>query len=190
MQIKTVVVGPLGTNCYIVSGDAGGEAFVIDPGEDALDIIDALDEDNLDVAAIVLTHGHFDHIQAAGDLKKAKGGDIYAHPADAVPGTDEPLIDGQMLTAGEVTLTVISTPGHSRGSCSLVGEGAVFCGDLLFRDSVGRTDFAGGSMPELLKSLERLKELPDETVVFPGHGPETTIGREKMMNPFMSMGGR
>jgi hydroxyacylglutathione hydrolase len=190
MKVKTVVVGPLGTNCYVVTGDAGGEAIVIDPGEDALDIIDVLNNDNLDVAAIVLTHGHFDHIQAAGDLKKAKGGDIYADPADAVPGADKQLAEGQEFVAGGAKLTVLKTPGHSRGSCSLVGEGAVFCGDLLFRDSVGRTDFEGGSMEELLKSLDRLKELPDDTVVFPGHGPNTTIGREKTMNPYMSMGGR
>lgn len=188
MKIKTVVVGPLGTNCYIITGDEAGEALVIDPGDDALDIIDALNEDNLEVSAIVLTHGHFDHIQAAGDIKKSKGGRIFAHPADQVPGTDEPLAEGDELTAGGAVLRVILTPGHSRGSCSLIGDGAVFCGDLLFRDSVGRTDFEGGSMAELLRSLDKLKELPDETVVFPGHGPETTIGREKMMNPFMSMG--
>ncbi len=189
MKVKTVVVGPLGTNCYIVSGDAGGTAMVIDPGEDPLDIIDALEENKLKVKAIVLTHGHFDHIQAAGAVKKATGADVYAQPADHVPGTDKPLTDGLKLTVGGEEFRVITTPGHSQGSCSLVGEGAVFCGDLLFRDSVGRTDFEGGSMPELLASLERLKELPDDTIVFPGHGPDTTIGREKMMNPFMTRGG-
>ncbi len=188
MEVKTVVVGPLGTNCYIVSGEGGGDSFVIDPGDDALDIIEALSKDKLTVRTIILTHGHFDHIQAAGAVKKATGAEVYAHPADQVPGVDKPLSDGLELVAGGETLLVMTTPGHSRGSCSLVGDGAVFCGDLLFRDSVGRTDFEGGSMPELLRSLERLKELPNETTVFPGHGPSTTIGREKMMNPFMQRG--
>lgn len=190
MKVETVVVGPLGTNCYIVTGDAGGEAIVIDPGDDAPAIIEALQRDKLGVKAIVLTHGHFDHIQAAGSLKKSKGGDIYAHPADQVPGSDRPLDEGLEFQAGGAVLRTICTPGHSQGSCSLVGDGAVFCGDLLFRDSVGRTDFEGGSMPELMRSLDRLKKLPDETIVFPGHGPDTTIGREKLMNPFMSSRGR
>jgi hydroxyacylglutathione hydrolase len=188
MLIKTVVVGPLGTNCYIVADKPGSAAFVIDPGEDALDIMDALDEDDLTIEKILITHGHFDHIQAAGDLKKARGGDILAHPADGFPGADGDIAEGDVLAIDGVKLTVMETPGHSLGSCSFMGDRMLFCGDLLFQGSVGRTDFEGGSMDELMNSLARLKKLPNETIVYPGHGPRTTIGAEKESNPFLLMG--
>jgi glyoxylase-like metal-dependent hydrolase (beta-lactamase superfamily II) len=183
--LKTVVVGPLATNCYILARDSGGPAFVIDPGEDVLDIIDALDEDNLKVGRILITHGHFDHTQAAWDLKKARGGDILSHTGDGLPGTDGELKDGQQLELNGVVLTVWYTPGHSKGSVSLVGKKEVFCGDLLFQGSVGRTDFEGGSVDELMASLDRLRELADTTAVFPGHGPATNIGVERATNPYM-----
>lgn len=188
MLIKTVVVGPLATNCYIVADGPGAEAFVIDSGDDALDILDALEEDDLSVGKILITHAHFDHINAAGDLKKARGGMIYAHSADSMPGADEEIAEGDELAAGGVKFTVMHTPGHSLGSCTFAGPNMIFCGDLLFEGSVGRTDFPGGSTEELMNSLARIKRLPNETIVYPGHGPRTTIGNEKASNPFLLMG--
>ncbi len=189
MLVKVVVVGPLATNCYIVAGQPGGNAMVIDPGEDAPDIIAALDADMLSLKYIVTTHGHFDHTQGAWELKTARGGEIYGHPADALPATDKELAEGMEFDFGGIMLTVLNTPGHSLGSCSLVTDGAVFCGDLLFAGSVGRTDFPGGSVDQLLDSLEKLRPLPADTIVYPGHGPATTIGDEVDNNPFFKLRG-
>lgn len=186
MLIKTIVVGPLATNCYIVADKPGGPAFVIDPGEDALDIMESLDEDDLTVGSILLTHGHFDHIQAAGELKKARGGMILAHKGDALDFADAEFSEGDTLEAGGLKLTVMHTPGHSLGSSTFIGQNEIFCGDLLFEGSVGRTDFPGGSTEELMNSLARLKRLPDGTAVYPGHGPKTFIGVEKRSNPFLA----
>ncbi|MFH1736900.1 MAG: MBL fold metallo-hydrolase [Actinomycetota bacterium] len=185
MIVKVVVVGTLATNCYIVAAEKGGHAMVVDPGEDAPAIMAALDEDDLKIDRIVVTHGHFDHTQGAWDLKKARGGEIYAHPAEDLPGTDRELADGQEFDIDGLHIKVIQTPGHSRGSCALIADGAVFSGDLLFTGGVGRTDFPGGSTEELLNSLDKLRTFPDNTVVYPGHGPATTIGEEKANNPFM-----
>ena len=185
MIVKTVVVGTLATNCYIVAAKKGGRALVIDPGDDAPAIMTALDEDKLKVDRIVVTHGHFDHTQGAWELKKDRGGEIYAHPAEDLPGTDHELADGQQFDIDGLHIKVIQTPGHSRGSCTLIADGAVFSGDLLFVGGVGRTDFPGGSTEDLLNSLDKLRTFSDNTVVYPGHGPATTIGEEKASNPFM-----
>lgn len=188
MLIKTVVVGPLATNCYIVAEKPGRDAFVIDPGEDALDIMDSLDEDDLTVGKILITHGHFDHIQGAWDLRKTRGGVILAHPGDKVEAINGEIAEGDELEVGGITLKVMHTPGHSLGSCTFAADNAIFCGDLLFEGSVGRTDFPGGSMEELMNSLARIKRLPNTMAVYPGHGPKTTIGNEKASNPFLLMG--
>jgi hydroxyacylglutathione hydrolase len=190
MIIKTVVVGPLGTNCYIVAAHSGGKAMVIDPGEDASNIAAALDKDNLKLAYIVTTHAHFDHIQAAKELKQAKGGEIYGHPADGLPFADKELKDGMEFELDGLKLKIIHTPGHSAGSCSILVDGALFGGDLLFAGSVGRTDFPGGSYEALLDSLDKLRPLPVETRVYPGHGPATTLGIEIESNPYFQMKGR
>jgi len=190
MIIKTVVVGSLATNCYIVARKAGGNAFVIDPGEDALDIMDALDEDDLKVGKILVTHGHFDHTQGAWDLKKARGGEIYAHPGDELPGVDRDLEEGMELDVDGVLLKVLHTPGHSPGSISFVGKKEIFSGDLIFQGSVGRTDFPGGSVDRLMESLDLLRGFSDYMNVYPGHGPKTTIGEEKASNPYMLIRGK
>ncbi len=189
MIIKTVVVGPLETNCYIVADHKGGQAAVIDPGEDAGKIIAALEEDDLKVAYILTTHAHFDHIQAAKELKEAKGGQIYSHPSESLPFADKEMAEGTEFDVDGISLKVIQTPGHSAGSCSIMADGVIFSGDLLFEGAVGRTDFPGGSVDELLDSLDKIKAMPDETVVYPGHGPSTTIKREKEQNPFLKIRG-
>lgn len=190
MLVKTIVVGSLATNCYLVAAKKGGNALVIDPGEDAPEIIKALDEDKLKVSAILLTHGHFDHTQGSWDLKEQKGGEIYCHPAESLPGTDHPLAEGQEFDVDGLRFKVMLTPGHSRGSCAFVTDEAIFSGDLIFDGGVGRTDFPGGSVDDLMKSLEKLKKLPDETKVYPGHGPSSTVGQQKEENPFMRLGAK
>ncbi len=190
MIVKTIVVGSLATNCYVVADKKGGHALVIDPGEDAPAIMAALDEDELKVDRIIVTHGHFDHTQGAWDLKKDRGGEIYAHPDEDLPGTDRELADGQQFDIDGLHFKVMQTPGHSRGSCTLITDGAVFSGDLIFEGGVGRTDFPGGSTEALLYSLDKLRAFPDSTVIYPGHGPATTVGEEKANNPFMSIRGR
>jgi len=205
VRIDRVSVGPLETNCWIVSDDAGGPAVVIDPG-DELPAIEQL-IGGREVAVIVLTHGHFDHLGAAGELAESLGAPLAVHEADAdgittaegtggaffgfhghvAPAPDRRLADGDLVTAGLLTLRVLHTPGHSPGSISLLaeGEGHVFSGDTVFAGSVGRTDFPGGDARALRASITSVfVPLPAETKVHPGHGPDTTIGREQRVNPF------
>lgn len=203
-MMKTVVVGPLDVNCYIVWED--GPAFVIDPGGDADMIARELKKEGLSVAYIINTHGHFDHVGGDADIK-AQGGVLAIHSEDAPmldeaqdhgilygvkipeqPSPDELLKDGTKLTAGSITLEVLHTPGHTRGGVCFFDRkgGNLFTGDTLFAGSVGRTDFEGGSFEELMDSIKKkILPLGDTVKVFPGHGPSSTIGREKMMNPFV-----
>lgn len=207
MIVRTVRVGALGTNCYIVGCEKTRKALVIDPGDEPAKILAALRASELECGSIVNTHGHVDHIAGNAGVKAATGAPIEIHEADAQalvdpglnlsvlavsapvpgaegiagPGADRLLREGDEVVAGSVRLRVIHTPGHTPGSISLVGDGVVFCGDTLFADGgVGRTDFPGGSYDALVRSIEvKLFRLPDDTVVYPGHGPATTIGRER-----------
>ncbi|MEW6106443.1 MAG: MBL fold metallo-hydrolase [Bacillota bacterium] len=203
MIIRTVRVGALDTNCYIVGCERSRKALVIDPGAEPERIVAALRADILECEVIVNTHGHVDHIAANGAVKAATGAAIAIHAQDAralvdpsvnlsilaMPGArgiespraDRLLAEGDEVVAGSVRLRVVHTPGHTPGSISLVGDGVVFSGDTLFADGgIGRTDFPGGSYDSLVRSIEeKLFSLPDETVVYPGHGPSTTIGRER-----------
>lgn len=199
MDIKTLAVGPLETNCYIVSDEATGEALIIDPGDEPDRIMDLAE--GLKVRYIVLTHAHFDHAGAVPEVKEATGAEIAFHAderqayfsvseqaafwgfdAGAMPEPDVMLGEGDELKIGSTSLRVIHTPGHSAGGICLLGEGAVFSGDTLFMGSVGRTDFPGGSMEQIKKSFRRLMGLSPETLVLPGHGPASTIGRERTGN--------
>ncbi len=199
MDIKTLAVGPLETNCYVVSDEATGEAMVIDPGDEPDRIIEL--SGGLDVKYIVLTHAHFDHAGAVPELKEATGASIALHPADKaaystvteqaafwgfqsdpMPEPDIMLAEGDELSLGGTTLRVLHTPGHSPGCICLVGGGVLFSGDTLFKGSVGRTDLPGSSIGELKASFRRLLELPPETAVLPGHGPATTIAGERSYN--------
>jgi glyoxylase-like metal-dependent hydrolase (beta-lactamase superfamily II) len=208
MRIDRLVLGPLETNCWVVSDDAGGPSIVIDPAED-VDRILALVADR-GVAAVVLTHGHFDHLGAVSALLARTGAPLLVHEDDAgsistatgtggaafgfdvtAPPADRLLSDGDVIEAGVLTLSVLHTPGHTPGGICLFAEGSqaetpqLFAGDTLFAGSVGRTDFPGGDARALALSIaQKLAPLPGETVVHPGHGPDTTIGRERRLNPF------
>lgn len=207
MFIETLVVGPLQANCYIVGDETAAEALVIDPGGDAEEILEAIAKLGATVKTIVNTHGHVDHILANRRIKEATNAPIAIHSADGgmltnplaafsfllgvlkpSPPANMMLNEGDVLDVGDVHLRVIHTPGHSRGSICLYEEnkGVVFTGDTLFQGGIGRTDFPGGSYQTLVDSVRtKLLTLPDETVVYPGHGPTTTIGQERRYNPFL-----
>ena len=207
--LQRLVVGQLQVNCYIVACEETRKALVIDPGGEGSRILAAVEEHDLDVSKIVLTHFHFDHIMAVEDVRQATKAPVCIHAAEAEHLKRPPLLfrmmlpnapkdieadcllqDGDVLSLGQEQVHVLHTPGHSPGGISLwlPSNGAVICGDLLFRQGVGRTDFPGSSAHELLRSVrEKLFSLPDETVVYPGHGPETTIGYEKAHNPWVAI---
>jgi glyoxylase-like metal-dependent hydrolase (beta-lactamase superfamily II) len=202
MIVKTLPVGDLFTNCYLVGCERTNQAAVIDPGGEAVRILTTAQSAGLAVAQILLTHAHFDHMAAAAGLMQATGAPLFVHPAEqpllaagggatlfGFPAPDVPaavshLADGQDIAIGDVVLQVIHTPGHSPGSVCFyaASEGILFDGDVLFANGIGRTDLPGGQYATLMQSLERLMSLPDATVVYPGHGPATTIGQERTGN--------
>ena len=201
MIVKTLPVGQLESNCYIIADEETNRALVIDPGDEPDRIIEELN--GLDVDFIVLTHAHFDHAGAVGELKEATGAKIVIHELERehyaaikdqgafwgfslpdLPAPDTHIKDGDKLVLGSLTFTAIHTPGHTPGGICLYMPGLVITGDTLFAGSVGRTDFPGGSIAQLKESFRLLMGLPDETQVLPGHGPATTIGRERSMNMF------
>jgi len=206
--LRTLVVGALQTNCYIVGCERTREAMLIDPGADPEEILAVVSDLKVRVGQIVLTHFHFDHISAVDPVQSATGAVLAIHQSDAQylarppalfrlfsPPTptglvaDRLLHHGDIISVGDLEATVLHTPGHSPGGISLhiASEGVVFCGDTLFRDGVGRTDFPKCSQKTLVRSIrERLFALPDETIVYPGHGPDTTIGRERRYNPWVA----
>lgn len=206
MVLIRLVVGPLQVNCYILADEKTKEAVVIDPGDDAENILRIIREKALIVKYIVNTHAHFDHVGANRKLKDETGAQLLLHEADAVvlegssrhaaiynlkttssPPADRYVKHGDVISAGEISLSVLHTPGHSPGGICLVEQGIVFTGDALFAGSIGRTDFPGGDLMTLLNAIRaNLMILPDETRVFPGHGPDSTIGDEKRDNPFLN----
>lgn len=205
MKIIAMQVGNLGTNCYIVYSEKTKEAMIIDPGGDAGRILASIGNAGLHVKYIVNTHGHADHVLANMKIKEATGAELLVHKEDAGMLTnpqlnlstfigggavcgpaDKVLTDGDTLDIGELTFAVLHTPGHTPGGISLYCEGFLFSGDTLFAESVGRSDFPGGSHRQLVESIrQKLMVLDDQVKVYPGHGPETTIGWERRMNPFI-----
>jgi hydroxyacylglutathione hydrolase len=200
---ERLVLGELETNCWLASDGEGGPLLVIDPAGDSDELLAAIGD--RDVAAVVLTHGHFDHLGAARDVLDATGAPLLVHEADAdailtpegsggapfgsdatAPPADRLLHEGDLVEAGTLRLVVLHTPGHTPGSICLhaVDDAELFCGDTLFAGSVGRTDFAGGDPLAMRRSIARLAMLPGETRAHPGHGPDTTIAREQRVNPF------
>ena len=198
MQIQDFNVGMLFTNCYVANCPETKEAILIDPGfdapEEAEQILRYVGSNKFKVKFIVNTHGHSDHIQGDKIIKRKYRIPICIHPYDApclkslgedIPPANVLLEDKKLVKFGKMTLRVMHTPGHSLGSISLVGENLVFTGDTLFAGSIGRTDFQGGSDRDIKVSLEKLMRLPDDFVVYPGHGGFSTIGKEKRVNPFL-----
>ncbi|MCX7780574.1 MAG: MBL fold metallo-hydrolase [Negativicutes bacterium] len=205
MKIIALQVGNLGTNCYIAYDERAREAIVVDPGGNAQEIMAEIRRAGLAVKYIVNTHGHADHVLANLKIKEATGALLLIHQDDAGMLTsphrnlstfigggavcgpaDQMLNDGDVIEAGSMKFTVLHTPGHTPGGICLYCDNVLFSGDTLFAESIGRTDFPGGSYRQLLDSIrEKLLVLADEVKVYPGHGPETTIGWERRMNPFI-----
>lgn len=198
MKVKMMQVGPIGTNCYILEDEKAHVAAIIDPGDEADRILSVMQEEDASVEYILLTHGHYDHTTAVPELHKAyPQAKIYIHQADAngagsrlfpLAGQVEGLLaydEGDTLTLGSLTIEVLHTPGHSKGSVTLRVEDVLFTGDTLFAGSCGRTDLAGGSYEEILASLKRLGELEGNFHVLPGHEGTSTLDQERKFNPYM-----
>lgn len=201
MEINCLTVGPIQENCYLLTD--GADAVVIDPGDEPDDILSAIEGKTLQL--IICTHAHLDHVGAVEGLRKATNAPFCLHRndvplLDAVPSMarlfglvpfqppkpDRILEGGETLTAGNISLKVLATPGHTPGGICLLGNGVLFSGDTLFAGSVGRTDLPGGSHAQLMQGIQtQLLTLADEVVVYPGHGPRTTIGTERRGNPFL-----
>lgn len=205
MIIKKVVVGPFASNCYIVGSEATKEGMIVDPGAEADEILKAVKGLELDIKIIVITHGHIDHIDALKEVREATGAEVAIHTGDgaffqkrpltSMHGTSYPVLSpperwlkgGESIDFDDMHFLVLHTPGHSPGGICLSGHGVVFSGDTLFNYGIGRYDLPGGSYSQLMNSIHtKLMVLPDETIVYPGHGPQTTIGAERRGNSFLS----
>ena len=196
MKIQVLPVGQLGTNCCLLEDESTHTAAVIDPGDEAGRILAQAQADGVEIQMILLTHAHFDHTGAVAQLCKALPGvPVYLHPADAAMlggggfpaiGVDtRPYDEGDTLTLGTLEIQVLHTPGHTPGGVTLKVGDALFTGDTLFRDSMGRTDFPGGSYEQIMASLRRLGQLPGDYQVLPGHMGTTSLARERMGNYYM-----
>ncbi len=206
MIIKLLTVGPLASNCYIVADETTGEGIIIDPADEAGNILQNVKELGLKIKLIFLTHGHCDHIAGLKEVKEATGAEITVHEDDAEyhgqqamamalafgfncpppPPPDRLLKHGDSINISGLHFEVIHTPGHTPGGICLYGHGVLFSGDTLFNYGIGRYDLPGGDYTQLMNSLQGgLRSLPDDTIVYPGHGPKTTIGAERRSNPFL-----
>lgn len=204
LSVRSFAVGPLEENAYLVTDQEGGEAVLVDPGDEAARLIGAIEDAGVQLTAIWLTHAHFDHIGALAGVRRRFPVPVYLHEADvplfeagprqaaawgfAFEGDRTPglrFVEGQTVSVGRHQFTVWHTPGHSPGHVSLLGAGIALVGDCLFAGSVGRSDLPLSNPADLDATLLRLAALPGSTRVLPGHGPETTIQVERMSNPFL-----
>lgn len=206
LAIFSRVVGPIQTSIYILGCKRTNEAVIIDGGGDAAELLATIDDQQWDLQAIWQTHAHIDHVAGLNDLRQARDapillhsleqpiydaavqqGQIFGFQIEPLPPVDQYVEEGQVVNVGELSATVMLLPGHSPGSVAFyfADEGLFFGGDVLFQGSVGRVDLPGSSPQAMRQSLRRVIELPDDTIVLPGHGPKTTIGQEKKSNPFL-----
>ncbi|MEM0127828.1 MAG: MBL fold metallo-hydrolase [Thermoplasmatales archaeon] len=202
MRVTKIVVGPLATNCYLAESD--GQAVIIDPGAEPETILSFIENNGIEPKIILATHGHFDHILAVSELRE------YLHipfimsikdtflvdqfresvkkflnmDIEKIPKPDSFISGGSRISIGSETIIVLETPGHTPGSCSFRSGNVLFTGDFIFRGSIGRMDF-GGSKDDMRSSLKILLEMDNDVLIYPGHGPESSIGREKNQNPFI-----
>jgi hydroxyacylglutathione hydrolase len=210
MILEMLTVGPFQENCYIIGDEESGVGAVVDPGDEAARIALSVEQTDLEVESIIVTHAHIDHVRAVAALVDEYSCPVLMHaeaeptlkhlPTQAmmmglkfgkIPAVDRYIADGEVLEVGDLRLRSLYTPGHAPGHLAFYeeDEGLVLSGDALFAGSVGRVDLPGGSMEVLMRSIEeRLLTLPDETRVFPGHGPQTEIGNERTSNPFLQGG--
>jgi len=207
VKIVQIPNGVFAENCYLVVDEQAAECAVVDPGEEAGLILHKIAETGAKPVAIWLTHAHVDHVLGVTRIAAETAAPVWLHPADRalydavpeqaawfglgapprLPAPDRELVHGEQVAVGELRFAVRHAPGHSPGSVCLVGPGAVFSGDVLFAGSIGRTDLPGGDFETLIASIEReLLPLPDDTILYSGHGPESTIGRERRTNPFLT----
>ena len=206
MKLYRIVVGPIQENCYLIKNEETGEGIIIDPGDEALKIMEAVKKAGIKkITAIFITHGHGDHISALDEVKKLTGAKVYmsredapmlrvwnsslSYSTDRDKTFDPPDVyfeDGMTVTEAGLTFTIAATPGHTLGGVCIIGDGVVFVGDTIFLESIGRTDLPGGSYDDILTSIKtKLLTLPDAYRLFPGHGPDTTVGWERRRNPFL-----
>ncbi len=189
MILKKLVLGSYASNCYIVGSESTMEGMIVDPGDEAGKILRGVKELKLKVKHILMTHGHVDHVGALEQVKEATDAQVAMHADDTGFISDHPdrlLKGGDSIEFGDMHFLVIHTPGHSPGSICLLGHGVVFSGDTLFNYGIGRYDLPGGSYSQIMNSIyTKLMVLPETTIVYPGHGPDTTIAAERRGNPFL-----
>ncbi|UCF20359.1 MAG: MBL fold metallo-hydrolase [Gemmatimonadota bacterium] len=206
MKVRGFPVGPLQANAYLVICEETGAAILVDPGDEPERLLAAAAAEGATIESIVLTHAHIDHVGGVAGAKRSTGAPVLLHSLDlglysaaaiqarsfglqieTPPEPDAELREGQSLSVGKATLEVRHTPGHSPGHVCLVGEGFAIVGDCVFAGSIGRTDLPGGDYRTLIESIEqKLLTLPDEVILYCGHGPATTVGRERETNPFLT----
>lgn len=205
MDVRTVTVGPFQENSYLVIDDRSHRAAIVDPGGEARVLISEIERSKATLDAIWITHAHVDHVGAIASVKERWNVPVYLHPLDRrlyeaagrqaevygvpfeePPAPDKEFADGQKLKLGDSEMTVMHTPGHSPGHVVIHGNGIALVGDCLFAGSIGRTDLPMSNPQQLSDSLKKIASLPPETIVYPGHGPETTIGEERATNPFLN----
>ncbi|MFL5482730.1 MAG: MBL fold metallo-hydrolase [Gemmatimonadaceae bacterium] len=205
MQVKTLTVGAFQENCYLLIEESSQKGAIVDPGGEGETLLKEIERSRVTLEAIWITHAHVDHVGAIASIKDRWNVPVYLHPADRrlyeaagrqaevygvpfeePPAPDEDLVDGQKLKLGNAEMTVMHAPGHSPGHVVIHGNGIALVGDCLFAGSIGRTDLPMSNPQQLSESLKKIASLPPETVVYPGHGPDTTIGEERVSNPFLN----